>query len=166
MQNKKEQQNTIAYIDFSNLKFGVKQSGWVIDYKSFRSWLRDKFKTEKAILFMGLVPANFDFYNYLQNLFFDIAFKPIIIDKDGQTKGNVDGDLILRIVRDYYENKLKKVILVSGDGDYRCVVEFLKEKKVPIIIVSPNRKYLSLLLKKTNVPIIILDELKDKLRRK
>ena len=63
MQNKKEQQNTIAYIDFSNLKFGVKQSGWVIDYKSFRSWLRDKFKTEKAILFMGLVPANFDFYN-------------------------------------------------------------------------------------------------------
>ena len=40
----------IAYIDASNLRFWVAQSGWELDYKSFRSWLRDKFWVTKAIL--------------------------------------------------------------------------------------------------------------------
>ena len=53
-----------------------------------------------------------------------------------------------------------------GDGDYHCIVEFLKEKNIPIETVSPNRKYLSLLLKRTNVPIIILDQFIEKLRKK
>ena len=47
--------NSTAYIDASNLKFGVAQSGWKFDYKSFRSWLRDKFGVSRATLFMGLI---------------------------------------------------------------------------------------------------------------
>lgn len=158
--------NKIVYIDASNLKFGVEQSGWKLDYKSFRSWLRDKFEATKVILFMGLIPDNFEIYNYLQSIGYDISFRPTLTNKDGQTKGNVDGELILHIARDFYENKLDKAILVAGDGDYHCIVEFLKEKNIPITIVSPNNKYLSLLLKRTNVPIIILDEFIENLRYK
>ena len=158
--------NTTTYIDASNLKFGVEQSGWELDYKSFRSWLRDKFGTSKAILFMGLIPDNSELYNYLQSIGYEISFKPTITSKEGKTKGNVDGELILTIAKDFYENKLESAVLVSGDGDYHCVVEFLKEKNIPITIVSPNRKYLSLLLKRTNVPIVILDEFIKNLRSK
>ncbi|MDQ5971287.1 MAG: hypothetical protein QG566_233 [Patescibacteria group bacterium] len=158
--------NSTAYIDSSNLKFGVKQSGWELDYKSFRSWLRDKFGVNRAILFMGLLPDNFEYYNYLQNIGYDISFKPTITSKEGKTKGNVDGELILTIAKDFYENKLESVVLVSGDGDYHCIVEFLKEKNIHIEIVSPNRKYLSLLLKRTNVPIVILDQFVEKLKIK
>ena len=168
MQNKEIQKNnqinTIAYVDFSNLKFGISQSGWSLDYKSFRSWLRDKFGVTKAILFMGLIPNNFELYNYLQNIGYDISFKPTITNKEGRTKGNVDGELILSIARDFYENNLKNAVLVSGDGDYHCIVEFLKEKNILVQIVSPNRKYLSLLLKRTNVPIVILDQFIEKLK--
>lgn len=158
--------NSIAYIDASNLKFGIEQSGWNLDYKSFRSWLRDKFGVSRAILFMGLIPNNFELYNYLQSIGYDISFRPTITSKDGRTKGNVDGELILTIARDFYENNLGSAVLVSGDGDYHCIVEFLKEKNVPIQIVSPNRKYLSLLLKRTNVPIVILDRFIEKLKLK
>lgn len=158
--------NITAYIDASNLKFGVEQSGWKLDYKSFRSWLRDKFGVTKAILFIGLVPENFEIYNRLQNIGYEISFRPTLTNKDGQTKGNVDGELILSIARDFYENKLGKVVLVSGDGDYHCIVEFLKEKNIPVTIVSPNNKYLSLLLKRTNVPIVILDKFIEKLKVK
>jgi len=158
--------NTIAYIDASNLKFGIEQSDWILDYKSFRSWLRDKFGVTRVILFMGLIPANSELYNYLQSIGYDISFKPTITSKEGRTKGNVDGELILTIAKDFYENKLENVVLVAGDGDYHCIVEFLKEKKIPISIVSPNRKYLSLLLKRTNVPIVILDEFINNLRQK
>ena len=158
--------NSTAYIDASNLKFGIEQSGWKLDYKSFRSWLRDKFGVSRAILFMGLIPNNADLYNHLQSIGYNISFKPTITSKEGRTKGNVDGELILAIAKDFYEKNLESVVLVSGDGDYHCVVEFLKEKKIPISIVSPNKKYLSLLLKRTNVPIIILDEFKKHLSQK
>ncbi len=158
--------NTIAYIDASNLKFGIAQSGWNLDYKSFRSWLRDKFGVSRVILFMGLIPDNFELYNYLQSIGYDISFKPTVTSKEGRTKGNVDGELILTIAKDFYENKLESALLVAGDGDYHCIVEFLKEKNIPITVVSPNRKYLSLLLKRTNVPIIILDQFIKKLRQK
>lgn len=158
--------NSTAYIDSSNLKFGVKQSGWELDYKSFRSWLRDKFGVSRAILFMGLLPDNFEYYNYLQNIGYDISFKPTITSKEGKTKGNVDGELILTIAKDFYEKKLESAVLVSGDGDYHCIVEFLKDKNIPIEIVSPNHKYLSLLLKRTNVPIVILDQFVEKLKIK
>ncbi len=158
--------NTIAYIDASNLKFGIAQSSWKLDYQSFRSWLRDKFGVHRAIFFMGLIPDNADLYNYLQSIGYDISFKPTITSKEGRTKGNIDGELILAIAKDFYENNLMNVVLVAGDGDYHCIVEFLKEKNIPITIVSPNRKYLSLLLKRTNVPIVILDQFIEKLRQK
>jgi len=156
----------IAYVDASNLKFGIEQSGWELDYKSFRSWLRDKFNVSRVILFMGLIPDNSELYNYLQNIGYDISFKPTITSKEGRTKGNIDGELILTIAKDFYEKNLESVVLVSGDGDYHCIVEFLKEKKIPVSIVSPNKKYLSLLLKRTNVPIVILDQFIEKLRQK
>ncbi len=156
----------VAYIDASNLKFGVEQSGWKLDYKSFRSWLRDKFQIDEAILFMGLIPEYSALYNYLQNIGYKIVFRPTLKVKDGTTKGNVDGEIILHIAEDFFGENLQEAILVSGDGDYYCVVEFLKRKKVPIKIVSPNNKYLSLLLKRTGVPIIILEEFKYKLNEK
>src|SRR3989344_2111680 len=158
--------NSTAYIDASNLKFGVQQSNWELNYKAFRSWLRDKFGVSRAILFMGLIPGNAELYNYLQSIGYHISFKPTVTSKEGKTKGNVDGELILSIAKDFYENKLESVVLVAGDGDYHCIVEFLKEKNIPVSIVSPNRKYLSLLLKRTNVPIIILDQFIEKLRQK
>jgi len=163
---KNTSKNFTAYIDASNLKFGIEQSGWKLNYKSFRSWLRDKLGVSRVILFMGLIPDNSELYNYLQSIDYDISFKPTITNKDGRTKGNVDGELILTIAKDFYENNLESVVLVSGDGDYHCIVEFLKEKNIPVKIVSPNRKYLSLLLKRTNVPIIILDQFIEKLRQK
>src|SRR3989344_762915 len=155
-----------AYIDASNLKFGIEQSDWKLDYKSFRSWLRDKFGVSRAILFMGLIPDNAELYNFLQSIGYDISFKPTITSKEGKTKGNVDGELILTVAKDFYEKSLKSAVLVASDGDYHCIVEFLKEKNVSISIVSPNRRYLSLLLKRTNVPIIILDEFINNLRQK
>ena len=158
--NKKD---STAYIDASNLKFGIQQSNWELDYKAFRSWLRDKFSVSKAVLFMGLIPSNFELYNYLQSIGYDIIFKPTTTNKDGKTKGNVDGELILYVAKDFYENKLESAVLVAGDGDYHCIIEFLKEKKVSVFIVSPNKKYLSFLLKHTNVPIIVLDDFVEKL---
>ena len=36
-------QNNYAYIDAANLHKGVESSGWKLDYRRFRSWIRQKF---------------------------------------------------------------------------------------------------------------------------
>jgi uncharacterized LabA/DUF88 family protein len=112
------------------------------------------------------MPEHSMLYNYLQSIGFEIIFRPTLTNKKGETKGNVDGELILEIAKNHYEQGLNQVVFVSGDGDYYCIVEFLKSKNVSISIISPNQKYLSLLLKRTGVPIVILDDMKDKLQKK
>lgn len=156
----------VAYIDASNLKFWTLEDNWDLDYKSFRSWLRDKFWVNKAILFMWLVPKYANLYNYFQSIWYEIIFRPTLTNKDWKTKWNVDWELILQISSDFYEEKLEKAILVSWDWDYHCIVKFLKNKKVPIYIVSPNSSHLSYLLKKIGVPIINLKDFDKKLSRK
>lgn len=160
------QKQVIAYIDASNLRFWVAQSAWELDYKSFRSWLRDKFWVSRAILFMWLIPEYADLYNYLQSIGYEIIFRPTLTSKEWKTKWNVDGELILQMCSDFYEWKMEKSVLVSWDGDYHCIVHFLKNRKVPVSIIAPNQKYLSYLLRKSGVPIVILDNFQNKLSKK
>ncbi len=151
------------YIDASNLKFGIEQSGWKLDYKRFFNWLKNKFGTENMILFIGFISDNQDIYKKLNSYGYQLNFRPTLLGKDGKIKGNVDGELILAVLIDYFENNLDQAIIISGDGDYYCVVEFLKNRNIPVTIIAPNKNYLSLLLKRANVPIIILNELRPKL---
>lgn len=156
----------IVCIDYSNLKFGTKMSGWDLDMKSFRSWLRDKYKADKVVIFLGFYEGNKNFYEYLENLGYELYFKPIVKSRDGKIKGNVDGELILYGCCAHFEMQIKSFVLVSGDGDYNCLVEFLKKKSVSVEIISPNKQYLSYLLKKTNARVLILEDFKEKLKTK
>ena len=88
------------------------------------------------------------------------------LEIQGKTKGNVDAELVVQSLQDFYENGNIKTILVSGDGDFACLVNFFIEKNHYITILAPHKDFLSYLLKKTNVPIIILQELKEKLQKK
>lgn len=94
-------EKSIAYIDASNLKFGTLQNGWKLNHRHFKSWLRDKFNAQRAILFMGLVPEHFDLYNFLQGIGYEIVFKPTLVNKEGKTKGNVP-----IVILDDFRNKL------------------------------------------------------------
>ena len=42
------------------------------------------------------------------------------------TKGNVDAELVLHSMIEY--SKYDKAIIASGDGDFRCLIEYLEKK--------------------------------------
>ena len=155
---------TIAYIDGANLHKGVESSEWKLDYRKFRSWIRQKFSVVDVHLFIGLMTKHANLYTSLQDAGYLLVFKEVVYDGAGNAKGNCDADLVLRAMRDYYENDVKSVVLVSSDGDYTPLVKFWLEKGVHCTIVSPapTRKC-SILLKKTGVPIIYLEDVKHKL---
>ncbi|MEK7496140.1 MAG: NYN domain-containing protein [Patescibacteria group bacterium] len=138
--------NNYAFIDSQNLNLGVKSQGWNLDFTRFRKFLKDKYKTEKAYLFIGFVPGNQTLYTELQKAGYICIFKPTLeIKENGTTKikGNVDAELVLYAMIEYLN--YEKAIIVSGDGDFYCLIEYLvKQNKLHKIIV-PNTRFSSLL---------------------
>ena len=70
----------------------------------------------------------------------------------GKKKGNIDVDLVFTVMEKLYRNEIEdKVVLVSGDSDYRLLVDFLiKENKLEKILF-PNKKKSSSLYKVVDV---------------
>lgn len=155
--------NNFAYIDGANLYKGISELGWKLDYKRFRVFLRDKYHVGKAYIFLGFVAKNSQMYKDFQNWGYTIVFKPTIPDAEGEIKGNCDAELVLQAVTDFYERQFKKAILVTGDGDFSCLVTFLVGKGCFGTLLSPGHKKCSILLKQTSPIITYLEELQEKL---
>ncbi|MEK7665248.1 MAG: NYN domain-containing protein [Patescibacteria group bacterium] len=156
-------ENNFAYIDGANLYNGVDELGWKLDYKKFRKWLKDKYNVINAYLFIGLVSKNKNLYTYLQESGFILIYKEITYNGTGKVKGNCDAALVLKAACDFYEKNYEKAVIVSSDGDYAELVDFLKQKNALRIVISPNNKC-SYLLRKQNIPLLYLDNQKNKLK--
>ncbi len=62
----------------------------------------------------------------------------------GTKKGNVDADIIFSIMeRIYKQEKFDKVVLVSGDGDYKKLIDFLIEQNKLEKVLFPKQRYAS-----------------------
>lgn len=68
-------------------------------------------------------------------------------------------------MRRLYQNELPgKVLLVSGDGDYKMLVDFLIEEKKFGKMLFPNRKFASSLYKKLGSEYFdYLESVRDKI---
>lgn len=149
------------YIDGNNLYRAARELNFKIDYKKFRGWLRQKHNPENAYIFIGLVPSRAEFYTYLQECGFKLIFKQTI-SGEGTIKGNCDAELVLKTVSDFYEKAFDKCILITGDGDFGCLVEFLKNQSALDSVISPDEKKCSILLKNKDVKISFLNDLYHK----
>ena len=154
-----------AYIDAANLHKGVGTLGWELDYRRFRVWLRDKYHVETAYLFIGLIPGNKDLYTFLQEAGFVLIYKEVTYDGGGKVKGNCDADLVLKVTVDFFRKKYNKAVVVTSDGDYASLVQFLKDEEALHMLISPSNKC-SFLLRKLNVRLTYLDTQKSILQRK
>lgn len=136
-----------AFIDSQNLNLGVLKQGGKLDFRKFRQYLKLKHNVTKAFLFIGYVEENKVLYDYLKRSGYICVFKKIIEykDKDIVVKGNIDADLVLHTMIEYPH--YDKAIIVSGDGDFYPLIEYLAKKNKLLKVITPNKKYSSLLLK-------------------
>ncbi len=146
---------SIAYIDGANLHKGIQSLGWDLDYKKFYHWLTTKYHTERVVIFLGYIARHQPLYGTLTAIGYDLTFKEITTH-GGHPKGNCDAEMVLRTVSDFYERKLTKAILVTGDGDFACLVDFLRQKGALHCLIAPNLRYTSYLLRKRNLPTVYL----------
>lgn len=153
---------TYAFIDSQNLNLGILDQGWRLDYKRFLVYLKEKYNVEKAFLFIGYIPTNQKLYDFLKRSGYKLIFKPTVLDSNGKAKGNVDAELVLYSVRIEYEN-YGKAVIISGDGDFQCLVKYLaKQNKLSKVLV-PNQKKYSKLLSEYRKYLVFMNDLKGKL---
>ncbi len=136
-----------AFIDSQNLHLGVQDLGWKLDYKEFRRHLEEKYAVGKAYLFIGFLPENQNLYRMLQEFGYVLVFKPVLPPKQGdKPKGNVDADLVLQAMIEY--PNYKKAVIVTSDGDFYCLVNYLKKQGKLERVLSAGRRKCSVLLKR------------------
>jgi len=152
-----------AFIDSQNLNLGIKSQGWKLDWRKFRQYLKNKYHADRAFTFIGYKAGNEALYTRMQQMGYVVILKPTLELHDGSVKGNVDAELVLHTMIEY--PRYHKAIIVSGDGDFHCLVEYLVNKNKLLCVLAPNKHYSSL-LRKFNNYIIRIDLLKNSLKQK
>jgi len=156
-----KKQGNYAFIDSQNLNLSIRSQEWVLDFGKFRRYLWDKYSITKAFLFIGYVYENQDLYTNLQKDGYILIFKPTLRLPDGKVKGNVDADLVLHTMIEY-EN-YDKALIVTGDGDFYCLVDYLKKNNKLLKLVIPNRNKFSSLFRKMMSQVVFMNDLRGKL---
>lgn len=154
-----------AFIDSQNLNLAIKNLGWKLDFEKFRTYLKDRYKVKRAYLFIGYVPGNENFYTRLEEMGYVLVFRPTLQHKDGATiKGNCDAELVLHCMIQY--RNFDKAVIVSGDGDFHCLIEYLEENEKLLRVGIPDKRKYSALLRKFRPSFFYICDLKEKLEYK
>lgn len=156
--------NNFAFIDSQNVNLGIRGLGWHLDFQRFRIYLKEKYAASRAYLFLGYMPENIELYAKLRTCGYILIFKPTIKLKNGPIKGNIDAELVLQAMIDYKD--YDRAIIASGDGDFYCLIKYLREKNKLRTVFIPDQERFSWLLKaKTLRPYLqYMNEAKNELR--
>ncbi len=153
MKSVKEKIRNLAFIDGQNLYMGTAKRDkqpWKINLARFRVYLKEKYHVDVAYYFLGYVQEeNQELYDEIQKAGFILKFREHNPAMIGKKKGNVDSDIIFHIMKKMYKKEdFEKIVLVSGDGDYKLMVDFLIEEKRFAKILFPDLDRASSLYKK------------------
>ncbi len=157
----KSKNRVYAFIDSQNVNVSTQKFGWKMDWRKFRKFLRDKYDVTQAYMFIGYVPEYKDMYEFLHDAGYAIVLKPTYDmskprdtiakpdpTKDGgaedrkPVKGNVDAELVLWAMKEL--KNYDKAVIISGDGDFFCLVEYLEQQGKLLKLMPPNVHYSSL----------------------
>lgn len=130
-------QKNYAFIDSQNVNLAIRDQGWLLDFKKFRYYLQDKYFITKAFIFIGYVPQNQALYTNLQKDGYILIFKPTLTLPDGKVKGNVDAELVLHTMIEF--SNYNKALIISGDGDLYCLVDYLIKQNKLLKLMIPNK---------------------------
>jgi uncharacterized LabA/DUF88 family protein len=162
-----------AFIDGQNFHKSVKEMEGelealevYLDLQEFRVHLTEKHHVKIAYYFIGYLQKNTNLYTALQNQGYELKFKEVAVHED-EIKGNVDVNLTLQSMIDI--DKYEKAVIVTSDGDYSCLVEYLHSRRKLECVIVCSRGGSSHLLRKLHdrIKIFYLDDImRDLYKRK
>jgi uncharacterized LabA/DUF88 family protein len=163
------------FIDGSNLYAASRALGFDIDYKLLRQEFMRRGKLLRAFYYTALLES--DEYSpirplvdWLQYNGFTMVTKPAREYVDSQGRRKVKGNMDIELTIDAMEiaPHVDHIVLFSGDGDFRRLVESLQRKGVRVSVVSTMRTSPPMIsddLRRQADTFIELDELRSLLGR-
>ena len=159
------------FIDGSNLYAAAKALGFDIDYKLLRTEFMRRGKMLRAFYYTALLENDeysqirplVDWLNYNS---FTMVTKPAKEFTDSMGRRKVKGNMDIELAVDAMElaPHLDHVVIFSGDGGFRPLVEALQRKGVRVSVVSTIRSQPPMIadeLRRQCDNFIELDELRD-----
>jgi len=163
------------FIDGSNLYAATKALGFDIDYKLLRSEFMRRGKMVRAFYYTALIES--EEYSPIRPLVdwldyngFTLVTKPAkeFTDSTGRrkVKGNMDIELAVDAMG--MADHVEHIVLFSGDGDFKSLVNALQRKGVRVSVVSTIRSQPPMIaddLRRQADNFIELEELKEVIGR-
>lgn len=148
-------EENIAYIDGQNLHLATSKhqtSPQLVDLKKFREYLSKKYSVRDAYYWLGYVNNEHDsLYEEIQKAGFILKFREHHSALASFKKGNVDTDIVFDIMqRMYMREEFSGIVFVSGDGDYKRLIDFLISEDKLKKIIFPDKARASSLYRKIN----------------
>lgn len=159
------------FIDGSNLYAAAKALAFDIDYKLLRQEFMQRGKLLRAFYYTALL-ENDDYspirplVDWLNYNGFTMVTKPAKEFTDSQGRRKVKGNMDIELAVDAMETAehVDHIVLFSGDGDFRPLIEAIQRKGVRVSVVSTIRSNPPMIaddLRRQADNFIELDELKD-----
>ena len=152
-----EQERTALFIDGANLYATAKTLGFDIDYKKLLREFQSKGRLIRAFYYTALIEDQE--YSSIRPLIdwldyngYAVVTKPTKEFVDSMGRRKVKGNMDIELAVDAMEmaENLDHMVLFSGDGDFRSLVEAVQRKGVRVSVVSTV----------TTQPPMVADELR------
>jgi len=102
----------------------------MIDWQKFFIYLKQNCNVDIIYYAVWYLQKYDKFYKYLSFVWYTMLFKEVTVLPNWTIKWNVDIDIAIRSIFDFFEEWLKKAIIISNDWDYNTLVDVLKERNV------------------------------------
>lgn len=131
------------FIDGSNLYAAARSLGFDIDYKKLHKCFAEKGRLIRAYYYTALLEENEyspirPLIDWLDYNGFTMITKPAKEFTDGTGRKKIKGNMDIELAIDVMEmaNHLDHIVLFSGDGDFRRLVEAVQSKGVRVTVIS------------------------------
>ncbi|NVJ69830.1 MAG: NYN domain-containing protein [Alphaproteobacteria bacterium] len=163
------------FIDGANLYATARALDMEIDYKSLRRYFSEKARLIRSFYYTAILEDQE--YSPLRPLIdwldyngFTLVTKPVkeFTDEHGRRKikGNMDIEIAVDMLN--ISEALDHVVLFSGDGDFRRLLEAIQRRGVRATVVSSNRTQPSMIadeLRRQADQFVDLEDLRDVIGR-
>jgi len=141
--NIRDDEKFALFIDGANLYAAARALGFDIDYKKLLELFRKKGRLVRALYYTALVedqeysPIR-PLVDWLDYNGFTMITKPTKEFTDSFGRRKIKGDMDIELAIDMMEMAphLDHIVLFSGDGDFRRLVEVVQRKGVKVSVVS------------------------------
>ena len=169
------QERVGLFIDGANLYATARALGFDIDYKRLLELFKGKCQLVRAFYYTALVedqeysPIR-PLVDWLDYNGFTLVTKPAKEFTDSSGRRKIKGNMDIELAVDAMEmaDHVEHIVLFSGDGDFRPLVEALQKKGVRVSVVSTIRSSPPMIaddLRRQADNFIELEELKDVIGR-